>query len=112
MDKRVTRKAIREEAARLDAIKVCGDIYSYENVISLIRDASYSGNLENVPNSYKKIVSEVLEACRKAYPKAKYFTNTDCLYSCGTYGNNGRLDYINPVFEEGIGYCPAAYIYY
>lgn len=113
MDKHVSRKTIREEASRLDAIKVANNIYNYENVVSYIWSASYHGNLENIPNSYKEIVSKVLEECRKACPKAKYFTNTDCLYSYGIYGNNGRLDYICPVYEDfGVGARPAAFIYY
>ena len=114
MEKKVSRKTIKEEAARLRAIKVTSDIYNYENIISYICGASYRGNLENVPNSYKEIVSKVLEECKEAFPKADYFTNTNCLYSCGMYGNTGRLDYICPVYESlGIvGACPAAYIYY
>lgn len=114
MEKRVSRKTIREEATRLGAIKVTSDIYNYENIISYIRGASYRGNLENVPERYKEIVSKVLEECKEAFPKADYFTNTDCLYSYGIYGNTGRLDYICPVYEslEIVGACPAAYIYY
>ena len=103
-----TRKKLREEAARLKAIKVSNNIYIFENIRSFIGREE-----KDIPANYRSVINEVINSIKEKYPQiVKLQSCNNIYYSCGIYGNNGRLDSVGGYDNEGHYYDCLGYIYY
>lgn len=101
MMKRLTRKALLNEAKRLDAIKIVGNVYHFEI-------AEY----DIMMNKRNDNTEKALEQVKQLYTSAVACFARDIVYSAGTYGCNGKIAQLIAVDEAKNWLGIAGYIYF
>jgi len=104
--KRLTRKALRQEAERLGATNLLsGDIYHYEN------DLYYLTHMEC--NPLAEGMESTIGMLRIAYPSidgSKSY-HDQLAFSAGAFGNNGRIDEIH-FLDSDYNEVHSIFVYY